>query len=80
MCGVAVIAIIFIIIRQLAFGGSAYGWPSMVCIMILIGGLQLLCVGILGLYLSKAYLEVKHRPIFIAKEAVTDKDKARDEA
>lgn len=52
----------------------------MVCIMILIGGLQLLCVGILGLYLSKAYLEVKHRPIFIAKEAVTDKDKARDEA
>ena len=80
MCGVAVIAIIFIIIRQLVFGGSAYGWPSMVCIMILIGGLQLLCVGILGLYLSKAYLEVKHRPIFIAKEAVTDKDKARDEA
>ena len=68
MCGIAVMAILFIIVRQLLFGGSAYGWPSMACIVILIGGLQLLCVGILGLYLSKAYLEVKHRPIYIARE------------
>ena len=68
MCGIAVMAILFIIVRQLLFGGSAYGWPAMACIVILIGGLQLLCVGILGLYLSKAYLEVKHRPIYIARE------------
>lgn len=73
MCGVALIAIIFIIVRQLLFGGSAYGWPSMACIVILMGGLQLLCIGILGLYLSKAYLEVKHRPIYIVKEEVTEK-------
>lgn len=73
MCGVAMLSILFIIIRQLLFGGSAYGWPSMACIVILIGGLQLLSVGILGLYLSKAYLEVKHRPIYIAKEVYTDK-------
>lgn len=73
MCGVALIAIIFIVVRQLLFGGSAYGWPSMACIVILMGGLQLLCIGILGLYLSKAYLEVKHRPIYIAKEEVTEK-------
>lgn len=73
MCGVAMLAIIFIIVRQLLFGGSAYGWPSMACIIILIGGLQLLCIGILGLYLSKAYLEVKHRPIYIAREAKTEK-------
>lgn len=73
MCGVAAAAILFIIVRQLLFGGSAYGWPSMVCIMILIGGLQLLCLGTLGLYLSKAYLEVKHRPIYIAREAQTEK-------
>lgn len=73
MCGVALIAIIFIIVRQLLFGGSAYGWPSMACIVILMGGLQLLCIGILGLYLSKAYLEVKHRPIYIAKEEDTEK-------
>ena len=59
MCGVAMLSIVFIIVRQLLFGGSAYGWPSMACIVILIGGLQLLCIGILGLYLSKAYLEVK---------------------
>ncbi len=72
MCGIAMIAILFIIVRQLLFGGSAYGWPSMACIVLLVGGLLMLCVGILGLYLSKAYLEVKHRPIYIAREAVTD--------
>lgn len=73
MCGVAMLAIVFIIVRQLLFGGSAYGWPSMACIVILIGGLQLLCIGILGLYLSKAYLEVKHRPVYIVKETETDR-------
>ena len=72
MCGVAMLAIVFIIVRQLLFGGSAYGWPSMACIVILIGGLQLLCIGILGLYLSKAYLEVKHRPVYIVKEMEAD--------
>lgn len=72
MCGVAMLAIVFIIVRQLLFGGSAYGWPSMACIVILIGGLQLLCIGILGLYLSKAYLEVKHRPVYIVKETEAD--------
>ena len=79
MCGVAVLAILFIIIRQLLFGGSAYGWPSMACIVILIGGLQLLCIGILGLYLSKAYLEVKNRPVFIAKETATDEEEGAGE-
>lgn len=68
MCGVALAAILFIIVRQLLFGGSAYGWPSMACIVILIGGIQLLSIGILGLYFSKAYLEVKHRPIYIEQE------------
>lgn len=72
MCGVAMLSIVFIIVRQLLFGGSAYGWPSMACIVILIGGLQLLCIGILGLYLSKAYLEVKHRPVYIVKETEAD--------
>lgn len=75
MCGVAFVAIIFIIVRQLLFGGSAFGWPSMACIVILIGGLQLLCIGILGLYLSKAYLEVKQRPIYIVKEMKLEEEK-----
>lgn len=73
MCGVSVLAIIFIIVRQLLFRNSVDGWASMVCIIILIGGLQLLSIGILGLYLSKTYLEVKHRPIYIAREAYTEK-------
>ena len=68
MCGLSVIAILFIIIRQLLFGGSAFGWPSMACIVIFIGGIQLLCIGMLGSYLSRTYLEVKHRPIYICKE------------
>ena len=68
MCVIAAISIIFIIVRQLCFGVSAFGWPSMVCIMIFIGGVQLLCMGIMGQYLAKTYLEVKNRPIYICKE------------
>ena len=68
MCVIAAISIIFIIVRQLCFGGSAFGWPSMVCIMIFIGGVQLLWMGIMGQYLAKTYLEVKNRPIYICKE------------
>lgn len=65
MCVIAAISIIFIIVRQLCFGGSAFGWPSMVCIMIFIGGVQLLCMGIMGQYLAKTYLETKRRPIYL---------------
>ncbi|MGY3662921.1 MAG: glycosyltransferase family 2 protein [Roseburia sp. 1XD42-69] len=74
MCGISALAIIFIIVRQVLYGGSAYGWPSMVCIMIFLGGIQLLCVGILGSYLSRMYLEVKKRPIYICKETNTTKN------
>ena len=69
MCGLSVLAILFIVARQLLFGGSAFGWPSMACIIIFIGGVQLLCIGMLGSYLSRTYLEVKHRPIYICKES-----------
>lgn len=68
MCVVSFFAIVFIIIRQLLFGGSAFGWPSMACIVIFIGGIQLMCLGIMGLYISKVYLETKKRPLYIAKE------------
>lgn len=68
MCVFSVIAIIFVIVRQLMFGGSAFGWPSLVCIIVLLGGIQLFCIGILGQYLAKTYLESKSRPIYIAKE------------
>ena len=67
-CFVAFIIIIFIIVRTLMFGDPTSGWPSMVCIMFFIGGIQLLCIGIIGQYLSKTYLEVKKRPIYIVSE------------
>ena len=66
------IIIVLIIVRTLIFGDPTGGWPSMVCIMLFIGGIQLLCIGINGQYLSKTYLEVKHRPIYIVQE--TEKD------
>ena len=75
MCFVAAVAIIFIIVRQLLYGGSAFGWPPMVCITMFLGGIQLLCIGILGSYLAKTYLEVKDRPIYITKESNTHKRK-----
>ena len=65
----AFLFILFIIARTLLFGDPVAGWPSLVCIILLIGGLQLLSIGILGEYLSKTYLEVKNRPIFICKES-----------
>ena len=69
---IAIIAIVFIIVRTLMYGDPTSGWPSMVCIMFFIGGVQLLCIGVIGQYLSKTYLEVKKRPIYIIKE--TEKD------
>ncbi len=67
-CGISFVAIIFVIVRQLIWGGSAYGWPSLVCIILLVTGIQLFCIGILGQYISKVYLEVKDRPIYILRE------------
>lgn len=67
-CLMAFLFIVFIVVRTLIFGDPVAGWPSMICIILLIGGIQLFCIGILGEYLSKTYLEVKKRPIYICKE------------
>ena len=67
-CGLAFLALLFIFIRALAWGDPVAGWPSMVCIILLVGGVQLFSIGVLGQYLSKTYLETKRRPIYIAKE------------
>lgn len=72
MCMLAVLVIIFIIIRTLIYGDPVSGWPSMVCIITFIGGVQLLSMGIIGQYLSKTYLETKNRPIYIVKETEQD--------
>lgn len=60
--------VIFIIIRKLVFGDPTAGWPSLACIILTIGGLQLFCTGVLGQYLAKIYTEVKARPHYIIKE------------
>ena len=67
-CAVAFLLIVFVIVRKLAFGDPTSGWPSLVCIILMVSGVQLLCLGVIGQYLSKTYLEVKKRPIYIAKE------------
>lgn len=64
-CFFSVIAIIFITIRELMFHNSAFGWPSMVCILFFLSGLQLFCLGVLGQYMAKIYLESKKRPHYI---------------
>lgn len=69
-CLVAFLAIILIIIKTLVFGDPTSGWPSLVCIIVFVSGVQLFSMGVIGQYLSKTYLEVKNRPIYIIKEKV----------
>ena len=68
----AFIMIFVIVLRTLIFGDPVSGWPSTICVIMLIGGIQLLCIGILGQYLAKTYLETKHRPVYITKETNID--------
>lgn len=67
-CIGAFVSLAWIYIKALIFGNPVAGWPSMVCIVIFLGGLQLFVIGILGAYLAKVYGETKHRPIYIVKE------------
>ena len=69
-CFVAFMLIIVTIIRKLLFGDPTSGWPSLVCIISLVGGVQLFCLGIVGQYLSKTYMEVKKRPVYLIKEEI----------
>ena len=71
-CLIAFIMIIVIIVKTLAFGDPTSGWPSLACIIFMVSGIQLLCLGVIGEYLAKMYLEVKQRPIYIIKESNVD--------
>lgn len=73
-CIVAFLFICVIVVKTLVFGDPVSGWPSMVCTSLLVGGIQLFCIGILGEYLAKTYLEVKKRPIYICKDTNIDKE------
>ncbi|MGH2117867.1 glycosyltransferase family 2 protein [Aerococcus sp. L_32] len=67
-CIVAILSIIVIVLRTLIFGDPTDGWPSLASIILLLGGIQLLCIGIIGKYVGKIYLETKNRPIYIIKD------------
>lgn len=73
ICVVAFILACFYLIKTLVFGDPTAGFPSLVCIMLFLGGIQLIGIGVVGMYLSKTYLETKRRPIYIVRETEEDK-------
>ena len=77
-CFASFVGILVIIIRALLGVSSAFGWPSMMCVILFVGGMLELSIGILGEYLSKPYLETKRRPIYLARETEEDLRKKRE--
>ena len=71
-CFIAFVMIIVIIVKTLAFGDPVGGWPSLICAVLIMGGLQMMALGVMGQYLAKTYLETKRRPIYIVRR--TEKD------
>ena len=71
-CAVSFVAIIYIIIKTLVWGDPTSGWPSLACIILFVSGVQLFCMGIIGQYLGKTYIEVKNRPIYLASIVDTE--------
>lgn len=67
-CLLAFVGIVFIIVRSFFWNDPTSGWQSLACIILLCSGAQLFCIGVLGQYLAKTYMEVKHRPIYIVRE------------
>ena len=67
-CALAFVMILVVFVRALVFGDPTSGWPSMVCIILLVSGVQMLCLGVLGQYMSKTYMEVKDRPLYVIRE------------
>lgn len=65
---ISLVMLVFLVARAAIFGDPVPGWPSLVCIITLIGGIQLLCIGVLGQYLASTYIETKRRPLFLVEE------------
>lgn len=78
-CVLAFFFLLIIFARAMLYGDPVAGWPSTICIILLIGGIQLLCLGILGLYMAKTYSEVKHRPIYLCEETNIEKATGDDQ-
>lgn len=69
VCIIAFLFLLFVVIRATIFGDPVAGWPSLICVIGFLSGIQLLGIGVVGMYLSKTYLETKKRPIYIKKES-----------
>ena len=67
-CITAILMAVYFAVKTVLYGDPVAGFPTLICLILLIGGVQLFCIGILGQYLSKTYLEAKKRPIYIVKE------------
>ena len=79
LCGVAFVMILFLVIKNLIWHDPVAGWPAMMCAIIFIGGVQLLCMGIMGQYLARAYTEIKDRPIYILRSSSDEEDEKQQE-
>lgn len=75
-CFLAFVLIVAIIVKTMIYGDPVSGWPSTICVILMVSGLQLLALGVIGEYLAKTYLETKHRPIYIVKRTEKDQKKA----
>lgn len=73
--GISLLSIIFIVVRRLIYGDPVAGWASNMCVILLLGGIQLFCIGIVGEYIAKSYVEIKKRPHYIVRECSDDKIK-----
>lgn len=74
-CIIAFVVFLVVFFKTLLFGDPVGGWPSLVCLIMMVSGVQLFCIGVMGQYLAKTYLETKNRPIYIVGESNTEKDK-----
>jgi glycosyltransferase involved in cell wall biosynthesis len=71
-CLVALVALVFVLVRALAFGDPVAGWPSLVCIVLFTSGVQMLCLGVMGQYIARMYVEMKDRPLYLVREHSDD--------
>lgn len=76
-CLVAAVMVVVIVVKTLAFGDPVGGWPSLICVILMMGGLQMMALGVIGQYLAKTYLETKRRPIYLVR--MTDEDVRKEE-
>lgn len=77
MTALSFLALLFIIVRQLIFGDPVAGWASTICTIIFVGGIQLFCIGIMGQYIAKIYMESKKRPHYIIAQTNKEVEKIK---